>query len=233
MLRIQHTLIIFYANSRMVGSLPYDDKKGCPTGYHKRSSFTSKLGHRVGPRCVRSQTTYAESRKNFTRRVLARQAARLKTAGKSATAKMHCPAGYVERKGYVRRFDTSILKKGYTVKRSKGKGYRIFPDRASVYVKPSCVKDRGLPGKLAPGEGFGALRKGELKKHGYAYDEPLHVREAALRRAVVEFGALGVFRKLDVIAKLSKHTVPEAAKVFKADREWIKDHYKLKAPQRH
>ena len=219
----------------MVDSLPYEDKKGCPTGYHKRSAYTSKLGHRVGPRCVRSQTVYAESRKNFTRRILARQAGRLKTAGKAAnsTHKMRCPSGYIERKGYVRRFDSSILKKGYTVKRSKGKGYRIFPDRASVYVKPSCVKDRGLPGKLAPGDGFGPLRKGELKKHGYVYNEPLHVREAALRKAIVEFGALGVFRKLDVIAKLSKHTVPEAAKVFKADREWVRNHYKLKAPEKH
>jgi hypothetical protein len=146
---------------------------------------------------------------------------------------MRCPSGYIERKGYVRRFDTSILKRGYTVRRSKGKGYRIIPEHASVYVKPSCVKDRGLPGKLNPGEGFGALRKGELKKHGYAYTEVRQVREAALRKAVAEFGALGVFRKLDVIAKLSKHTVPEAAKVFKADREWIREHYKLKAPQRH
>jgi len=219
----------------MVGSLPYEEKKGCPTGYHKRSSYTSKAGHRITPRCVRSQTVYPEARRNFTRRVLARQAARLKTAGKTtnSTKKMRCPSGYVERKGYVRRFDSSILKKGYTVRRSKGKGYRIFPDRASVYVKPSCVKDRGLPGKLAPGEGFGALRKGELKKHGYIYTEPKVVREAALRKAVTEFGALGVFRKLDVIAKLSKHTIPEAAKVFKTDREWIREHYKLKAPQRH
>ena len=218
----------------MVGSWPYNDQTGCPTGYHKRSSYTSKLGHRVGPRCVRSQTVYAESRRGFTRRVLARQAGRLKTAGKgaSSTHKMRCPSGYIERKGYVRRFDTSILKKGYTVRRSKGKGYRIIPERASVYVKPSCVKDRGLQGKTAPGEGFGALRKGELKKYGYIYTETKAIREIALRKAVAEFGALGVFRKLDVIAKLSKHTIPEAAKIFKADREWIREHYKLKAPQR-
>jgi hypothetical protein len=217
-------------------SLPYDDKKGCPTGYHKRSSYTSKLGHRVSPRCVRSQTVYRDSRKNYTRRVLARQRARLATAGKTrnATHKIKCRSGYIERKGYVRRFDTSILKKGYTVKKSGGKSYRIYPEKASVYVKPSCVKDRGLPGSgPAPGEGFGALRKGELKKHGYAYYEPKHVRETALRKAVAEFGALGVFRKLDVVAKLSKRTVPEASRIFKIDREWIRHHYKLKAPQRH
>jgi hypothetical protein len=159
----------------------------------------------------------------------------MKAAGKSAssTKKMKCPVGYIERKGYVRRFDTNILQKGYTVRRSKGKGYRIIPERASVYVKPSCVKDRGLQGKLAPGDGFGPLRKGELKKHGYIYLETRTVRHAALRRAVAEFGGLGVFRKLDVIAKLSKHTVPEAAKIFKADREWIRETYKLKVPQRH
>lgn len=213
----------------MVGSLPFNDKKGCPEGYHKRASYTSKAGHRVHPRCVRSTTVYAESRKNYSRRILARQKSRLNSIGKSATKKMHCPPGQVERKGYVRKFAPNIIQKGYTVKRHSGKDYRIYPERSTVYVKPSCVKDRGLPGKLGPGEGFGPIRKGELKKHGYIYDESVEKRRDAIKDAIKEFGALGVFHKLDAIAKLSRRTAPEAAEAFRKDRDWLKSHYKLKA----
>lgn len=210
-------------------SLPFNENKGCPDGFHKRSSYTSKLGHRISPRCVKSTTVYRESHKNFTRRVLSTQARRLKSIGKSATAKLHCPPGKVERRGYVRKFGQSILQKGYTVHRTGGKDYRIYPAKSSVYVHPSCVKDRGLPGKLSPGEGFGPIRKGELKKYGYTFVEPTHVRHEALNKAVKEFGALGVYHKLDAIAKLSKRTVPKASKVFREDRQWLTDNYKLDA----
>ena len=213
----------------MVGSLPFNDKKGCPPGYHKRASYTSKKGHRVHPRCVRSTSVYAESRKNYSRRILARQKSRLNSIGKSATKKINCPPGQVERKGYVRKFAPNIIQKGYTVKRHSGKDYRIYPERSTVYVKPSCVKDRGLPGKLGPGEGFGPIRKGELKKHGYIYDESVEKRRDAIKDAIKEFGALGVFHKLDAIAKLSRRTAPEAAEAFRKDRDWLKSHYKLKA----
>ena len=214
---------------RMAGSLPYDDKKGCPPGYIKRKSYTSRAGHRVSPRCIRSTSGLSESRKNYIRRTLAKQTARLKTAGKSATRKIKCPPGEIERRGYVRKFATSIRKRGYTVKRKSGKVYRIYPEVESVYVKPGCVKDRGLPGKLAPGEGFGPLKKGDLKKYGYIYTAESQDRHAALRKAIKEFGALGVYRRLDAVAKLSKRTVPKASEVFVVDRNWIKNNFSLKA----
>jgi Family of unknown function (DUF5771) len=208
-------------------SLPFNNSKGCPEGFHKRASYTSKNGHRVPPRCVKSTTVYNESRKNYTQRVLAKQESRLKSIGKSATAKLHCPPGKIERHGYVRRFGKSILNKGYTVKRTHGKEYRIYPEKSSVYVKPSCVKDRGLPGTVAPGQGFGPLRRGELKKHGYVFKEPEHERHEALNKAVKEFGPLGVFHKLDAIAKLAKRTAPEASKVFKEDLKWLMSKHKI------
>jgi len=119
--------------------------------------------------------------------------------------------------------------KGYTVKRADGKEYRVYPESKSVFVKPSCIKDKGEPGIKTPssGEGIGLLRKGELKKHGYIYNESVSERQTALKKAIKEFGTLGVYHKLDAIAKLSKYSVPEASRVFKSDREWLKDHYKL------
>jgi len=217
--------------SRMVGSLPYDDRKGCPPNYHKRKSYTSRSGHRVHPRCVRSTTVHKESSKNYTRRVRQVQSARLHAIGKTAIRKsLKCPPGKIQRRGYVRKFATTVRRKGYTVRKASGQVYRIYPDKEDVYVKPSCVKDPGLPGKgPASGKGFSILRKGELKKYGYVYDESEEKRHTALKQAEKEFGALGVYRKLDAVAKLSKRTVPEAARVFAKDREWIKSKYELKA----
>lgn len=213
----------------MGGSLPYDEQKGCPPGFHKRNSYTSKLGHRVSPRCVKAQTPYAESRKNFTQRIQRRQDTRLKVIGKSPEKTLHCPPGKISRKGYVRRFGTSVMKKGYTVKKHSGKEYHIKPDKKSVYVKPGCVKDRGNPKVKAPAPDkvVGYLRKGELKKHGYVYVKDREERHAALKKAIEEFGALGVYHKLDIIAKLSKYRVPNAARVFKEDRDWLRSHYQL------
>jgi len=149
--------------------------------------------------------------------------------GKTATRKEKCPPGKIERRGYVRKFGSSVIRKGYTVKRASGKQYHVYPKNPSVYVKPGCVKDRGLPGKLIPGEGFGPMRKGELKKYGYVYLKPEHVRHEALNKAIKEFGAIGVYHKLDAITKLSKRTAPEASKVFKGDREWLIRHHKIRA----
>jgi len=48
-----------------------------------------------------------------------------------------------------------------------------------------------------------------------------------LRKAIKEFGALGVFRKLDSVAKLSNYSAPKASRVFKEDRDWVRKNYKL------
>ena len=89
-----------------------------------------------------------------------------------------------------------------------------------MIVKSACVKDKGLPGK-GP-DLFGKLKKGELKKYGYVYRQTRDARHAALRRAVKEYGPLDLFRKLDAVAKLTRRTVPEASRVFKSDREWVR-----------
>jgi hypothetical protein len=215
----------------MVGSVPFDDKKGCPDGFHKRGSYTTKRGHHVSRRCVKAQSVYSESSKNYTRRMHRRQDDRLKSAHHSSTKRLHCPPGKMERKAYVRRFTESVMKRGYTIKKADGKEYHIKPAKKSVYVKPMCIKDRGDPATKVPGpgKGIGLLRKGELRKYGYVYLKHREERHSALRRAIKEFGSLGVYHKLDAIVKLSKYTAPKASSVFKEDREWVKHHYELKA----
>lgn len=146
----------------------------------------------------------------------------------SETQKLACPPGYILRKGYTRTFRKSIAAQGYTVRR-KGKLYTVRPKKQSITVKPGCIKDRGLPGKgPVEGEGIGPLRKGALIKYGYQYRLSDTMRERALKKAVKAYGALGVYHKLDAVAKLSERTAPDASKIFIRDRKWIQNNYELK-----
>ena len=203
-------------------SLPYNNKKGCPSGYHKRMTYKSRSGRVVPPRCVRSTTVYAETSKEFKRGVTQKAARRLKSAGiRNTTMNVRklCPPGKILRKAYVRRYRTNIREKGYTVKRGS-QVYRAYPKSSSTIVQAACVKDKGLPGK-GPQE-IAPLRKGELAKHGYSYKKSELDRHEALRKAAKEYGALGVYRKLNAVAKLSVRAAPKASAVFKKDRDWVK-----------
>jgi hypothetical protein len=105
----------------------------------------------------------------------------------------------------------------------------VYPKAASTLVKAACVKNRGLPGKgPASGKGIGPLKEGELSRYGYKVRLPEEQRHKALRKAVEVYGALGVFRKLDAVAKLTLRTAPEAHRIFIADRKWIQNNFVLK-----
>ena len=203
-------------------SLAYTALKGRPSGYHKRMTFKSRSGRVVPPRCVRSTTVYANTSKEFKRGLTQKAAQRLKSHGvKNTTVNVRkaCPPGKILRKAYVRRFRTNIRERGYTVKRGS-QVYKAYPRASSTIVQASCIKDQGLPGK-GPQE-IGPLRKGELLKYGYSYKKSDLERHEALRRSVKEFGVLGVYRKLDAVAKLSVRAAPKASTVFKKDRDWVK-----------
>lgn len=203
-------------------SIPYSSERGCPPGYHKRSGYRTADGTFVPPRCVRSTTRYAETSKAFKARTIKKPNTRLRRAHVRSTtmnAKKVCPPGYILRKAYVRRYTTGIREKGYTVRRGN-KTYRAYPTSGSTVVKASCIKDVGLKGKGE--QKIGPLRRGELLKHGYSYRKSYDERHAALRKAAKEYGPLGIYRKLNAVAKLSKRSAPDASKVFEKDRNWIK-----------
>lgn len=211
---------------RFKKSMTYTTGKACPTGYRKRKGYTIKrTGTYVPPRCIRSTTVYTESSNQFKTRSLKRRAASLGRYGKARGTTKKCPPGQVARAAYVRRFTSGIKQRGFTVKRKSGKTYRVYPKKNHTVVRSACIKDRGLPGKAEPGKQIGPLRKGELKKYGYVYRYPTAQRHAALQKAVGEFGALGVYRKLNAVAKLSVRTAPEASTVFAGDRDWVQSQY--------
>ncbi len=206
-------------------SIPYNAGKGCPAGYHKRKEYTTAAGAYVPPRCVRSTTKYRESSAEMKTRVLRKGTRRLRLHIPSirTLSRKDCPPGMIPRKAYVRRYTTAIRKRGFTVKRSTGQVYRVYPKSKNMLVESQCVKDMGLPGKgSSTGKGFGPMRKGELARYGYSYRRSEAQRHAALKAAAYEFGALGVYRKLDAVAKLTLRTLPAASKIFAADREYVK-----------
>lgn len=131
-----------------------------------------------------------------------------------------CPPGMAPRKGYMRKYSTPVRKAGITVRR-KGKTYTIFPSSKPTFVKGKCVKSRKGETRGGPAR-FGPLRKGELTKLGYSSRYPEDQRHKALQKAVLAYGALGVYRKLDAVAKLSVRTIPKASAVYSADRDWIR-----------
>jgi hypothetical protein len=207
-------------------SVAYTTGKACPSGYHKRRGYTiKKSGTYVPPRCIRATTIYAESSKQFKNRTLKRRSDALAHYGKVRKPTKKCPSGQIARAAYVRRFTSGIKQRGFTVKRKSGKTYRVYPKKTHTVVRSACIKDRGLPGKAEPGKQIGPLRKGELKKYGYVYRFPTAQRHLALQKAVGEFGALGVYRKLNAVAKLSIRTAPDASEVFQADRNWVQAQY--------
>jgi hypothetical protein len=195
-------------------SLPYNEKV-CKEGYRKRNSYLTHAGTRVPARCVRSTTVYKNTQ--------TRKRANIYIPSVKTLARKACPPGMIERRAYTRKFSNNIKQKGYTVRRSSGTVYLVRPKVQGSTVKPTCVKDKSKPGK--PKTRIGALRKGELSKFGYSFRASEDKRHTALRQAVDEFGALGVHRKLDAVAKLSKTTIPEASRIFESDRNWVNSYF--------
>ena len=197
-------------------SKAYSYFTGCPEGYHKRSSYKTKTGKKVPTRCVR-----VSAAKNQTRRTASNK--KVLPSIKSLSRKA-CPPGMIERKEYARKYSTAVLQKGFTRKSKFGKTSFIKPSKQSLsYVGSKCVKNIGLPGK--GNKTIGSLKKRELTKYGYSMREDEQKRHSALKKAVDEYGALGVYRKLDAVSKLTFRSIPQASKVYEKDRNWIKEKY--------
>jgi hypothetical protein len=190
---------------RFKKSTTYKSGQSCPPGQQKRRGYTvKKTGKYVPPRCI---SKLGHRSKN-------------KTAKKAKV----CPPGQIVRKSYVRKFSSAVRAQGFTVKRKSGTTYRVVPKRRSTLVRSACIKDRGLPGKGPKNgtSGIGPLKKGHLLKHGYVYRLPQDKRQAALKKAVKEYGPMTVYRRLNAVAKLAVRTVPSASRAFAADRNWIR-----------
>ena len=180
--------------------------KDCARGeiYRKSYTRTRKNGKRIHVKgaCIPSQTRYSSSPST--------SCVRMRGFPIAKRTLRSCPKGYIKRAAYVR---------------SSKRGAR-------THVPEQCIRDRGLPGKGFRGSrGIGPLRKGELTKYGYQTirERSVSERRTALRKAIQEFGSLGVWRKLNAIAVYTKHTSPALHALYKEDMNWIRNEFGIKA----
>ena len=107
--------------------------------------------------------------------------------------------------------------------------------RKSTFVPASCIKDVGNPGKgLASGEpGIGPLKHGDLSRFGYDHVVGMRLRDrrTALAQAQAAYGSLTLWRKLNAVSIYTRNTAPSSSKIFKADRDWVRATYGIKATQ--
>ena len=130
-----------------------------------------------------------------------------------------CSKGEIVRKSYYRK------RKDNSKDKSKKK----------TYVHESCIKSRGLPGKTSLkyirddgiNGGIGPLKKGELGKYGYHNITHLTKkdRRLMLTKAVKEYGAHKLVRKLGALRTYLKNTSPIASNIFYEDQRWIRIQY--------
>ena len=182
----------------------------CAPGYHSRKAYTVKrTGTRVESRCIRA-TTKAGPRAAFLKASRGYMTRRLRGVPKESRGPTVCPSGTIVRNPYVR------------IRMGKRQ-----------FVPASCITDVGNPGKGIPtgAPGIGVLRKGDLKRFGYDSVTSMSDgrRHLALAVAVKEYGSLTVWRKLNAVYIYTRHTAPASSAIFKADRDWIKEHYGIKA----
>ena len=182
----------------------------CPTGYHKRRAYTvKKTGTRVEASCVRATTTQGP-RANFLRETRRRRTRRLQGFPVAERGPTTCPRGTILRDPYVR------IRKGVT-----------------QHVPASCIRDVGREGKgLSSGApGIGPLRKGDLAQFGYSQISDMSVgdRHKALDAAIKKYGSLSIWRKLNALYIYTRNTSIESSQRFKADRDWIKSTYGIRA----
>ena len=207
---------------RFEKSVRYNSIKGCPSGYHKRSEYTTAAGTFVPTRCVRSTSPYQQSSKEFKRSTTRKMKNRLSHMPSRKKNEIRCPAGYIARASYARRYKTSVRQRGYTVKRASGTTYKVYPKSETLYVPAACVKDVGKPGKGVPeGKGIGPMRQGEMTRFGYSSKKDIVARHEAIRKAVAHLGPLSTYRKLDAVSKLALRIAPDASRIFAADRDWV------------
>ena len=183
----------------------------CRPGFHTRKAYTVKrTGTRVPASCIRKTTSARGSHSAFVARTRGRMTRRLRGIRKTHRGPRSCPTGKIHRSPYVR------IRKG-----------------RRTFVAASCITNVGAPGKgLTSGApGIGPLRQGNLKRFGYSDVRAMSTgrRHLSLVAAVRKYGALTVWRKLNAIYIYTRRSSPTSSAIFKADRDWIKATYGIKA----
>ena len=98
------------------------------------------------------------------------------------------------------------------------KGYRR---KDGTYIKPSCIKDRGAPGK-GP-KLFDVTHPGILTSMGYHTFGSMGMRHAAIERAVKKSGYAEIFRALNNLRLWNKRVNPELSLIANRDINYLRN----------
>ena len=135
--------------------------------------------------------------------------------------------GYI-RKGYITKTgkrSKDVVVKDKCVKKNIKSIKSVKKSNKSV-KKSNKSKDNFRP-KFVPtkkNKGIGKLKSGELGKHGYSKIKTLSLsnRHNALTKAVDDYGAHMVFRKLGALRTYQKHKNPLVSKLCHNNQKWIR-----------
>jgi hypothetical protein len=190
-------------------------KKACSPNKVMRKSYVKSNGTEVRASCVmktRTQPKGTAEKILRERKESERKAmASLRKSGAKVPSK--CPAGEILRSAYTRKSGT--------------------------VVAPSCIKDRGAPGKGKPlivlnpsdtslsDEGYGGKDTPiksltEMERHRRLMKV---VRSTALQHKSNRLGYISTIKKLTTLSTLSKRTDPELSKKVKSDQEYLSKRY--------
>jgi len=101
------------------------------------------------------------------------------------------------------------------------RGGKLIARRGYTYKK----LDLGKPGK---GPKLIVIKeKGALTGVGYSTKKSEAARRRALVKAVDRYGALSVFKKLNAQYVFRKNYDPKTARIFEADRDWVRSQFKV------
>ena len=142
-----------------------------------------------------------------------------------------CPKGYIVRNAYYRTVHNRPINGRKSVKKSL-----LLKNKKQTFVKATCIKSRGLPGKTTlrfkdknTGKvtGIGILKKGELGRFGYHHVKSLdkNTRHTILKKIVRVYGAKMIVRKLGAIRTYLKNTSPLHSHIFYEDQKWVRKYF--------
>lgn len=195
----------------------------CPKGTIERRGYTAKRGGktiRVRSSCIHATSASGKKRSPMDlAKIAERERIHRKISKKYGS--IRCPPGTIERVGFTR---SATKRRAYT--RRDGTRVRATTVHASE-TGPTCVSDRGLPGKgtfRIPT----VLERGDLKKYGYSNVKslPRSERHSILREIIRDIrNPLSLFRKLNILATYNRNQDPSASKIFKDDATWVRENY--------
>jgi len=110
-----------------------------------------------------------------------------------------------------------IIKEGYT--------YYKKSSKKAIKVNPTCIDDKGKPGKGLPLIKIPEYDIGLLSEYGYKLSNSYEKRILALKKAIIYNSKLKILRHINALKTLQKSNEKIYNKLSK-DLLWIQNEYK-------